>query len=178
MGIPYLVGGSVASGIYGLPRQTNDIDILAQLTPALVGKFCASLAPGFYIDSEAAGPALREGRPFNVIHLQRAFKFVIFPVGDDGFARSEIARRQYLNAGITDLENLMIPVPSAEDIILAKLRWFRDGGEVSDRQWHDVLGVIRVQGGHLDLAYLRNWPFRLSLADLLDRAILSAQAAN
>ena len=169
--IPHVVGGSVASGTYGLPRQTNDIDIVADLTPDVIGEFCSALEPTFHIDPETANLALRTGRPFNVIHLKGAYKFDIFPAGDDRFALSDLARRRYITATVTGLENIVFPVSSAEDIILAKLKWFRQGGEVSERQWHDVLGVIRVQGERLDLAYLRRWASELSVADLLERAL-------
>ena len=59
----------------------------------------------------------------------------------------------------------------AEDTILAKLVWYRKGGEVPDRQWHDVLGVIQVQAGRLDSAYLREWAANLRVTDLLVKAL-------
>jgi hypothetical protein len=62
-------------------------------------------------------------------------------------------------------------VKAPEDTILRKMLWFREGGEASDRQWRDILGVLRAQQGNLDLAYLRNWAIRLVLTDLLDRAM-------
>jgi hypothetical protein len=61
-------------------------------------------------------------------------------------------------------------VKAPEDTILRKMLWFREGGEVSDRQWRDILGVLRAQQGSLDLAYLRAWAVRLALTDLLGRA--------
>jgi hypothetical protein len=66
--------------------------------------------------------------------------------------------------------NVEFPVASAEDTILSKLVWFRKGGEVSDQQWHDILGVLRVQAGQLDLVYLREWAEELHVAGLLARA--------
>ena len=61
-------------------------------------------------------------------------------------------------------------IATAEDIILAKLEWYRLGNEVSERQWNDVLGLLRLQGAALDLAYLRSSAADLGIADLLDRA--------
>jgi hypothetical protein len=64
---------------------------------------------------------------------------------------------------------------SAEDSILSKLEWYRLGGEVSDRQWRDILGVIKIQGERLDFAYLRQWAAALNVADLLEKALFEAQ---
>ncbi len=168
--IPFLIGGSIASGTHGLPRNTKDIDVVADLPLELVTEFCAILSPLFYVDADTVALAIRSGRAFNVIHLKGAFKFDMFPVGEDRFARSELARRRYTTTTITGLENIEFPVASAEDTILAKLAWFRKGGEVSDQQWHDILGVIRVQAGRLDLGYLQEWAEELGVADLLRRA--------
>ncbi len=169
--IPFFAGGSVASGIHGLPRQTNDIDLVADLKAEGIGAFCEALAPAFYSDAEAIQRAIELSRSFNVIHLEGAYKFDIFPVGNDPFARSQLARRRYTTTTITGLEHLEFPVASAEDTILAKLVWFRKGGEMSDRQWHDVLGVIQVQAGRLDSAYLREWAANLGVADLLVKVL-------
>jgi hypothetical protein len=64
-------------------------------------------------------------------------------------------------------------VATAEDVILHKLTWFRDGGQVSDRQWGDIVGVLRVQR-EIDLGFLREWAARLEVTDLLERALLEA----
>jgi hypothetical protein len=171
MEIPFFIGGSIASGTHGLARQTNDIDVVADVAPERVVEICEALSPAFYVDAGAIEVALRTGRSFNAIHLKGAYKFDFFPVGDDRFARSELARRRYTTTTITGLENIQFPVASTEDTILAKLAWFRKGGEVSDRQWHDILGVIRVQAGRLDVEYLRSWAVELGVADLLSRAL-------
>ena len=67
-------------------------------------------------------------------------------------------------------------IASAEDVVLHELRWFRDGGEVSDRQWSDVLGVLRVQGDALDVEHMRRWAAALGTSDLLERALSEAAA--
>jgi hypothetical protein len=169
--IPFLIGGSVASGTHGIPRQTKDIDVVAKIEPQIVVELCAVLAPDFYADADEAEFAIRAGRAFNVIHLKSAYKFDIFPVGEDRFVRSELARRRYTTTPVPGLENVEFPVASAEDTILSKLVWFRKGGEVSDHQWHDILGVISVQAGQLDAEYLDKWAAELGVADLLASAL-------
>jgi hypothetical protein len=169
--IPFLVGGSVASGTHGIPRQTKDIDVVAKIPIEIVGEFCAVLAPTFYADSEQAELAIRVGRAFNVIHLKTAYKFDIFPAGEDRFRRSQLARQHYTTTDVPGLENIEFPVASPEDTILAKLVCFRKGGEVSDHQWLDILGVIHVPAGRLDLGYLQEWAGELGVVDLLKRAL-------
>jgi len=166
----FLIGGSVASGAHGLARLTNHVDILVDLALDGVPAFCDAFGSRFYADSGMASRAVCAGRPFNVIHLESAYKFDFFPIGNDAFGRSELARRQFLTSTITGLENIEFPVASPEDIVLAKLVWFRKGGEVSDRQWHDILGVIEVQSGRLDRAYLDLWAEKLGVSDLLSQA--------
>jgi hypothetical protein len=174
LGAPYLIGGSVASGSYGLPRQTNDIDIVADLRGIDIKSFCESLHDEFYADTESVIASVAAGRPFNLIHLKGAFKFDFFPADADGFSQSELSRRRFIVSAMPGLEDVRLPVCSAEDAILSKLVWFRQGGEVSDRQWHDVLGILSVQSARLDRVYLADWADRLGVADLLDEAYNSA----
>jgi hypothetical protein len=169
--IAFFVGGSVASGVHGIPRNTKDIDVVADISLDIVSEFCAVLAPRFYADAEQAVFAIGAGRAFNVIHLKSAHKFDIFPAGKDRFIRSQLARRRYSTTSVAGLENIEFPVASAEDTILAKLVWFRKGGEVSDQQWNDILGVIHVQAGRLDLGYLQEWAGELGVVDLLRKAL-------
>jgi hypothetical protein len=63
---------------------------------------------------------------------------------------------------------------SPEDTVLAKLEWYRLGGEVSERQWRDVLGVLRARGSQLDLEYMRKWAGELHVGDLLERGLQEA----
>jgi hypothetical protein len=167
----FVVVGSVASGAHGLARLTNDIDIVVDLPAERVPALCEELGAAFYADAAMASSAVASGRPFNIIHLATAYKFDLFPVGNDGFGRSEIARREFTAGSVAGLENIEFPVASPEDTILAKLAWFRKGGEVSDRQWSDILGIAEVQAGRLDLAYLRKWAETLGVSQLLDRVL-------
>jgi hypothetical protein len=174
LGAPFLIGGSVASGSYGLPRQTNDIDIVADFRNVDMRSFCENLSDEFYCDVESVISSVSSGRPFNLIHLKGAFKFDFFPADADGFSQSELSRRRFIVSGMPGLENVRLPVCSAEDAILSKLVWFRQGGGVSDRQWHDILGILSVQSPRLDRMYLADWAERLDVADLLEAAFKSA----
>jgi hypothetical protein len=103
----------------------------------------------------------------NLIHQASMVKIDLFVAGGTPLDRQQIARRLMMSVGGGE----MLGVHPPEDILLQKLRWYRLGGEVSDRQWRDVLGIVRVQGARLDLDYLRTNAPILSVADLLERAL-------
>jgi hypothetical protein len=165
--VTFAIGGSWASTTHGEPRQTNDIDFVAAFDKQNLDHFLDFLGGAYYYDKETAQQALRLARPFNVIHRQLAFKFDFFPVHDDHGA-AELERRQYLL--VRTLDHEPIPVVSAEDTVIAKLRWYRAGGEVSQQQWRDVVGVLRMEGSGIDDSYLDAWTRRLGLDDLCRRA--------
>ncbi len=169
MNIPYVVVGSFASSIHGMPRSTNDADVLALMKPAQASVFAAELQDEFYADEQAIIQAVKARRNFNVIHLESMFKVDIFVAKQSGFEAMQLERRQ-LEVLNPDLQRTAYFV-TAEDTVLAKLVWYRKGNEISDRQWQDILGVIRMQTGHLDLEYLRHWAEELGVADLLARAM-------
>jgi hypothetical protein len=104
--------GSVASGAHGLARLTNGIDIVMDLPSERLAGFCEELGPAFYADVGMAARAVPAGRSFNLIHLASAYKFDLFPVGNDAFGRSELARREFTAGGVTGLENIEFPVAS------------------------------------------------------------------
>jgi hypothetical protein len=168
-GAPYFLGGSVASALYGEPRSTRDVDLVAAISSHHIEPFLAALGKAFYADAEAIRAAVASSRSFNVIHLETMIKADVFVFKGDAFGRSQFSRRmaKQLSQGDPGL----IYVASPEDTVLAKLQWYRDGGGVSDRQWNDVLGVLKVQGPTLDRAYLKEWARELRLTDLLDRAL-------
>ena len=87
---------------------------------------------------------------------------------DAPFERSAMQRRQLLE--LSESLGKPVYVHAPEAIVLFKLRWYRLGGEVSDRQWSDILGVLRTQQGRLDEVYLDEWATHLGIADLLTRA--------
>jgi hypothetical protein len=109
------------------------------------------------------------GGAFNAIHLDSAVKVDLFVAGDDAFDTERLARRQRVLVTADASSDLY--VDTAEHTVLRKLEWYRRGGEVSERQWGDVIGVVRAQGRGLDQDYMRVWAERLGVSDLLDRAI-------
>lgn len=170
LGIPYVIGGSLASTVHGVVRATMDADIIADLQPSHAAALIDALGDAFYTPGEAAvGQAIERRGSFNLIHLGTMFKIDIFPAGPRPFDRQQLARRVGQMIDTQSDEKLWIL--SAEDVILAKLDWFRRGGEVSERQWRDVLGVMKAQSPALDVAYLRQWAGSLGVGDLLERTL-------
>lgn len=166
--VAYFVGGSVASAAYGTPRATLDADLVADLQMAHVPAFVDALQDQFYVDEPMIEDAIRRRGSFNVLSLATMFKVDVFVLKDRPFDHSQMERRRKL---AVDPEAAPVFVASMEDIILSKLEWYRLGNEVSERQWGDVLGVLRTQAGQLDRAYLRRWAGELGIDDLLQRAL-------
>jgi hypothetical protein len=165
LGIPYALGGSWASSFHGEPRSTRDADITVEPFPGQEEALCASFGPDYYVSLEAVKEAVRESRTFNIINTIAGFKVAVFVRKDIPFQRSFMSRR--VEVVTKDEPNLPLVMISSEDTILLKLEWYRLGGEISERQWLDVLGVMRVQAERLDQVYLDHWAIELGVADLL-----------
>jgi hypothetical protein len=169
MQIPYLVVGSVASSMHGFSRATADVDIVADIHPENVAPLFSALKDEYYVNDQAMRRAISLRRMFNLIHFDTTFKVDIYIPKDDEFSRQQFksARRVTLLPGEAGSAYIAAP----EDTILAKLQWHRRGGEVSERQLTDVLGVLKVQRERLNLEYLREWAGRLEVLDLLERLL-------
>ncbi len=168
LGVDYYVGGSVASSFTGIARATQDADLVADLRPAHALLLSAALEDAYYLSRERVTQAIRRRSSFNVIHLATMFKIDVFVMARSPYARRSMARR-------TSLEIPEVGRPldfsAPEDIVLNKLEWYRKGNEVSDRQWYDLQGVLRLQWEYLDFDYLHRWARELGLETLLERAL-------
>ena len=167
--VPHHVGGSVASSAVGTARTTLDVDLVADLRAEHVSSFVEMLRDHYYASEDAILDAVRRKACFNVIHLATMFKVDVFVLQDTPYSRVAFSRRQEGTLRIGD-HSAELMLASPEDIILNKLQWYQLGDEVSERQWHDILGVLRVQHARLDRKYMRDWADRLGLENLLLRA--------
>lgn len=173
MGVPHYVGGSVASSALGLPRTTIDADLVAVLKLGHVEGLVTRLTGDFYVSGPMIRDAIRRESCFNLIHLATMFKVDVFVAKSRLFDQSALSRISQENLGETE-DELRVWLASAEDVVLNKLEWYRLGEEVSERQWLDVQGVLKVQRDRLDLEYLRKWARQLNVQDLLERALTEA----
>ncbi len=173
LGIQYLIGGSLASSLHGIPRATNDVDIVADIMAEHIPDLVNALETEFYIDAEMIHEAIQHRNSFNVIHLATMFKVDIFLLKADVASQEEMRRRgQYQ---ISDTPNQKLFLASAEDVIVHKLYLYQLSGSVSERQWTDVLGVLQVQGEQLDYPYLEHMAHQRGVHDLLIQAMKDAE---
>lgn len=161
----YAIGGSFASAVHGVMRATMGAELRREQVPLLV----QALGEAFYADAAMMHGAIDQRGSFNLIHLESMLKVDVFVARPRDFDRAQLARRQL--ALLSEHPERRAYVASAEDTVLAKLEWYGSGGETSDRQWRDALGVLKVQSGRLDLAYMRRRATGLGVLDLLERAI-------
>jgi hypothetical protein len=170
LGIEYALGGSVASALFGEPRSTIDVDFALRLNKAGLDGIVDALHADFYIPIESANAAILDQSSFNLISHGTGLKIDVFAIGNGLLDRRQIERRVRLLVRRNPRAEMW--VTSAEDQVLRKLSWYRDGGEVSDRQWRDIVAILRIQQKNLDFDDLGATAHQLNIADLLRRAIL------
>lgn len=173
LGIPYAVGGSVAASFFGEPRATADVDIAIDLSAPAGEELLQRAAAEFYVPTDAARRAIAEHDSFNLVANDGGLKVDLFVLGPGLLDRRQIERRIPVRVTSDDLE---IWITSVEDQILRKLSWYRATGSTSERQWTDVIGLLRVSGDRLDPEYLHHTAAEVGIDDLL--AAATADAAS
>jgi hypothetical protein len=171
--IKYYIGGSLASSAFGVARSTLDVDIVAAMNPDQAAPLVSLLKNEFYIDADSITKAIEHKSAFNLIHLESMFKIDVFILKPEPYGQQAFSRRREKSVSEDPAKKLYFPTP--EDIILLKLDWYRRGDEISTQQWKDVIGVLKVQGGRLDLNYLAAWAKELMIVDLLQKALKEAR---
>jgi len=167
--MPYYIGGSIASSVYGIARATMHVDIVADMALAQVPSLVGLLRDEYYIDEQMINNAVSGACSFNLIHLETMMKVDVFIPKKDLYHKSAIARK-CKDRLVEDDQDSVFFLSSPEDVIFSKLRWYKAGGGVSERQWLDVLGVIKIQGDSLDREYLIHWSNALAVFALLKPA--------
>lgn len=170
--IRYFLGGALGSAVLGEPRATEDIDIIADIRPADTDALVGAFSGAFYVPVETLRRAVERRTSFNIIHVATARKVDVFVLRQSGLDPEEMRRRLLTVIARDPEEAIYIATP--EDLVLQKLEWYRKGGGVSDRQWRDVLGLLKVQAERLDREYLARWAETMGLTDLLQRAMTDA----
>jgi hypothetical protein len=172
LGVPYLVGGSIASGVHGEIRYTHDVDFVAAMEPAHVEPFVASLRETYYVDESDVRAAVAGKRMFNVLRMAEGMKVDVHVRETTGFHGSELARARPIRIGEGADDRVRVATP--EDTLLFKLVWFRMRAGLSDVQWRDVAGILKVHRRELDWDYLARYAAVLDVENELRRAAVEA----
>ena len=172
MKVSWFLTGSIASSLHGLPRSTNDLDIVMALSPSAVENLVERLGDGYFADAAMIRQAILKRESCNLIWLETMMKIDLMP---PRFAFDGEAMQRRVKATIDEGQGatLSVMVASAEDTILAKLFWYQAGGQTSQRQVSDIRGIVSVQGSRLEQTYLDKWIEVLELGDVW-RAISQA----
>ncbi len=176
LGVAYEIGGSMASSVYGIARSSVDIDVVADVREPHVDRLVGLLRDRYYIEADEIREAIRLNGSFNVIHLPSMFKVDVFVLKPRPFDQEAMKRRRRLTVNPNETSQAAFMTP--EDVVLNKLLWYQLGNQSSERQRQDVMGILKVQGRTLDLAYLKKWAQELGVGDLLDQFLREAGRPN
>jgi hypothetical protein len=153
-----MLAGSFASSFHGDPRTTNDIDLVIDYARDALDRLLQQLDPGrFYVSAVAVDEAWQRRGRFDVVLLESGWKIDLILRRNRDFSREEFARRQP-----AEIAGARVWVATAEDTIVAKLEWAQAGE--SERQLRDVVGILEMRRGELDMDYVERWVRELNLA--------------
>ena len=172
LGIPYYITGGVAASVYGDPRTTRDLDLVIEFIRDNIYQLVEALeTAGFYCPPGAVEDIQEgRGRVLSVTHMTLVLNADIVLNSNTEFDRSKMARRRLEALDSAGVEQFWIASP--EDVVLAKLLWRKQSQ--SQKQWTDVLGILKVQAENLERGYLTEWAEQLGLVDDLNLAFIEA----
>jgi hypothetical protein len=169
--VPYAIVGSFASGIWGEPRMTLDIDVVVQLLGQQVAGLVDAFPTGeFYVSPTAADEAVRTHGQFNVIHPTSGNKVDFMVVGGSAWATAQLARRRRIEL----LPDFSAEVAAPDDVILGKLLYYREGG--SEKHLRDIAGIMKRSGELVDPLYVRQVAEQLGAAEVWQRIVKELDA--
>jgi hypothetical protein len=148
--IPFMLVGSFSSNFYGIPRSTKDADFVLQLENIKLQALVALLSPGFQFDEQMSFETITSTMRYRMRHRESAFLVELFELSADPHDQARFARRSP-----KPLFGRTAFLPTAEDVIITKLRWSKGGNRQKDVE--DVRNVIAIQMQNLDLPYIRQW---------------------
>ncbi len=175
--VPYYLGGSIASSLHGMQQLAQDIDLVVDLGEQMPPSLFTALGQHYLLDKDEAREAVREYRPFPLIHLDSLMKVdVVFPKRDI-FTPS---MRPLIRGYTLDERYPPIPLASATEMLLFKVQRYQRDEQAGtddmqdDAEWNDILGMLKVQGSDLDLPFLEEWAGVLGMTDTWQRALVDA----
>ncbi len=168
LNIRYFVGGSVASSYHGAMRSTMDVDLVAVVSLEQLESLLAAVTDEFYASETAIRAAIVNRTSFNLIHLPTSFKVDVFVSRGRPFDESSFARATICHIGSPE-NGVEVPIASVEDIVAAKLDWYRIGDEASERQWNDMTRLVQLHETRIDWKYLHSVAAEIGVSDLLER---------
>jgi hypothetical protein len=162
--VPYMAVGSFSSNVYGKPRSTKDADFVVELGDTPLSRVVSDIGPHFVLESQMSFETVTSTSRYRLHHRDTKFLIELFMLSDDPHDRERFRRRV---AG--EIGGRRAFVPTAEDVVITKLRWSRQGQRPKDLE--DVRGVLKVQRGRLDLNYMRGWCDLHGTSALLDKLL-------
>ena len=170
--IRYVIVGSTASSLYGEGRNTNDIDVVIELTPEKIDSFCTQFPESeYYLSRPAVESAVRKRFQFNIIHPGSGFKVDCFVAGSGEFDQAQLGRGVRIPRPD---EGYDLSVASPEDVIIKKLDYFRLGE--SEKHVRDILAMLKISGQQIDRRYIADWAQKLGLTAIWDDILARLEA--
>lgn len=181
LGVPYYLGGSLASSLHGMQQMAQDIDLVVDLRNCSVSSLCALLIRHYLFKEQMMQQAILRYTSFSLLHLDSLIKIDIVIPKFDAF---DTAMRPLIREYVFDEQYPPIPVASVHEMILFKLQRYQGREQaypnrlMDDGEWNDIVGMLKVQGPFLDQALLAWWVKRLEIGMTWRKAIADTGFGN